>query len=216
MDQMKRTVIACVLALAAAAPAASAQSGHSLSIAASPQNVAFGKPVAIFGQLTGPGSAGERVDLQANPFGGNNAFSTVGSGTTDAAGNYVFAVAPAGNTIYRARARTSPRTDSFEFIVGVIPRVSLGVSDSTPSSGHTVTFYGAVRPPHDGALLELQRLVSGRWRTVRTVALVTAPNGRSVWSKKLKVNHSGSYRAILPAHLDHKTGKSRSRTLHAH
>jgi hypothetical protein len=218
--QMKRAGTALVLAVAAvaaAAPTAAGQS-HSLSIAANPQNVRFGNGVFIFGQLTGPNSAGETVDLQANPAGGNQAFDNIATSTTDAGGNYIFGVTPAGNTVYRARARTSPRTDSFEFIVGVIPRASLGVTDSTPRAGQVVTFYGAIRPAHDGMQVQIQRHTSSGWVTVRMVTLLNAPpeQGRSVWSKNLRVNHDGTYRVIFPAHEDHKTAKSRTRSLNAH
>lgn len=208
---MRRIAIAITLALAAAAvPALAQPDGNQITINATPPNVPFGSSVTISGRLTGPGSANERVDLQANPAGGSNSFDEVATTMTNAQGDYSFTQAPQVNTTYRVRARTSPPTTSGELLVGVIPRISLGVTDRTPRPGQVVSFYGAVRPEHDGMRVHIQRFTPGGYVTVKTVALKDSPDPRSVYIKNVRMGSSDArFRAILPAHEDHKTAKSR-------
>jgi hypothetical protein len=216
---VRAIALALIAALAIATPVAAQGGGgqNAVTIGASPTTVKFGQTTTFTGQLTGPGNAGERVELQANPAPMGGGFNEVAEATTDASGNYAFAHAPTVNTIYRVRARTSPPTTSPELAVNVAPRVSLGVSDRTPEAGTVVTFRGAVRPPHDGAVVQIQRRQSdGSFRTVRTTTLVDAGDVRSTYSKRVRVNRDGVFRAVLPGHDDHVEGKSRRKRVDVH
>lgn len=210
---MRPIALALLAVLAIAAPVAAQQGGNTVTIAANPTTVAFGNSTTISGQVTGQGNAGETVELQANPAGGGGGFGEVATATTDASGNYSFTHAPAVNTVYRVRARTSPPATSPEVTVNVAPRVSFGVSDSTPRRGQVVTFRGAVRPAHDGAVVQIQRRTSDGYRTVRQATLVDAGDVRSTYGRRIRINRSGVFRVVLPGHADHVEGKSRRKRL---
>src|SRR3954462_7564059 len=89
----RRKLLACaVVAGVAAAPAAAtaAKPGKSsVTIAAKPATVTFGKAATISGRATGKGAAGASVTLQhdAFPFG---SFSSLGSVFANQLGDYTF------------------------------------------------------------------------------------------------------------------------------
>jgi plastocyanin len=90
--------------------------------------------------------------------------------------------------------------------------VTLRVSDTTPSRGQRVRFFGSVRPERDGRLVQLQRRRrGGSFRTVERIRLRDAGAGRSTYSKRLRVRSDAIFRARLPADADHEAGTSRTR-----
>jgi len=220
-----RLSIAIIGALVAtvAAPALSLaqkpgkQSPNQLSISASKTTVRFGTTVFLTGQLTGPGSAGETIQLDANPF-PFAGFKTAGTFTADAAGKYSFAQKPTVNTKYRSEARTKPPTQSAEVLVKVALSVSLRVSDSIPRRGQRVTFSGSVKPAHDGKVALIQRRTSsGSYKTVAKALLADAGDTRSAYSRRLTINSKGTYRVRVPSgDTDHVTGTSSRRSLRVH
>jgi hypothetical protein len=193
-----------------------------LTIAANPRTVTFGKATTIAGRLTGPDSAGTRVELEQNPFPFTGAFSTNSNTTTDASGNYSFQVSPPVNTRFRTTAQT-PGSDptSPELTVNVRPKVGLKLSDRTPARGKRVRFRGSVLPAHDGKSVRIQRRTKKGWRTVKTALLKpgTPVNGtaRSVYSKRIRIRRSGTWRTVFrPADGDHVRGKSRRHRIRVH
>ena len=220
-----RLSIAIIGALVAtvAAPALSQaqkpgkQSPNQLSISASKTTVRFGTTVFLKGQLTGPNSVGETIQLDANPF-PFAGFKTAGTFTADATGNYSFAQKPVASTRYRTEAQTKPRTQSTEVTVNVALSVSLAVSDRTPRRGQRVTFSGSVRPAHDGQVALIQRRSStGAYKTVARAILADAGNERSAYTRRLRINSTGVYRVQVPSgDADHVTGTSSRRRLPVH
>lgn len=184
-----------------------------ITIGATPATIRFGATSVVSGQLTGPGTAGTLVQLQQNPF-PFSAFADLGAPVaTDASGNYSFSVKPGLNTRYRAVAKTSPPVTSAEVGVLVRYRVSLGVSDSKVRRGQRVRFRGAVAPAHDGRKVKLQRRTSSGFKTVAKATLRTATAGRSVYSKRIRVNRRGTYRVRVTADADHAAAVSRTRKI---
>lgn len=204
-------------------PAAGAPGANSLTVAAAPSRVTFGRPTTISGQLTGTGNAGVEVTLQANPYPYTGGFKDTNvKGTTNPQGAYSLAVTPTLNTRYRVVAKTRPPVTSAEVTVSVRLRVSFRLSDRTPAVGQRVRFSGVVTPGHDGKVARIQRRTStGAWRTVARATLVatTPVNGvaRSRYAKRLGIRRSGTYRVrVTPGDGDHVLGTSVRRRARVH
>jgi hypothetical protein len=216
MNRVIVTAAAAALMLAAAAPATAGgppprPSTHSLSIVATPNPVLLGSPVTVRGNLVGPRNVGERVTLRHDPW-PFQSFSNLTNVLTGAAGAYAFAnLRPGLNTLYRTR---SGQVNSPQVLVTVRPRLSLSVSDSTPTRGQLVRFSGVTTPSHNGRLVLIQRLGSdGVWRTSFRATLVFRSAATSRYSMSRRIFSDGRYRAKLSAHFDHATAYSSSRFL---
>lgn len=191
-----------------------------LTIAASNRTVTYGRPTTISGVLSGTGNAGVVVTLEQRPAPTTGAFKSTGlTATTDANGKYSIVVSPPVITTYRVTSGSrKDTTTSPELTVRVRVKVTLRLSDSTPSAGQRVLFTGSVLPGHDGKLVRIQRrTAAGGWRTVTTTTLVAAtPVGsttRSKFAKRVRVNSTGTYRArVAPADGDHIAGSSGAKT----
>jgi hypothetical protein len=99
----------------------------------------------------------------------------------------------------------------------VAPRVSLGLSDSTPRRGQRVRFSGTVAPAHDGRRVQIQRRSStGAFVTVARPRLRDAGATRSRYVRRIRIRRDGVYRVRIAAHGDHAESFSRERTVDAH
>ena len=186
---------------------------NTLTIAASPSPVLFGRSTAISGKLLGPNAADQKVNLRADSF-PFDSLAAAGSATTTATGDWTLAQSPTVNTRYQARAGSveSPVTT-----VLVRPAVTLRLSDATPKRGQRVRFAGRVCPEHDGSRLSIQRRSDGKYSTVARATLKdVAGSACSSYARTLRVYRDGRYRAVIAAHSDHTTGHSRSRLANAH
>lgn len=206
-------------AAAGAPPAAP----NAVTIASSPATVTFGRATAISGQVTGPDNAGVEVTLEENPYPYTGGFKPMTvTATTSATGAYMLGAVPTVNTRYRVTAKTKPPATSRELLVKVRVKVGLRVSDRTPAAGKRVRFSGKVTPGHDGKVVRIQRRTStGSWKTVARATTVAATplNGitRSKFSKRLRINRNGTYRARLsPGDGDHAVGNSPRRRVRVH
>jgi plastocyanin len=91
-------------------------------------------------------------------------------------------------------------------------KVTLQVSDSTPSRGDRIRFFGSVRPEQDGRLVQVQRRArGGTFRTAARIKLSDAGASRSKFSKRLRVLKDSVFRARLPADSAHAAGTSRTK-----
>jgi hypothetical protein len=187
---------------------------NSLTIAASPSPVVFGRSTAISGKLLGPNPAGQKINVRSDPFPFDN-LAVAGSVTTNATGDWTLAQSPTVNTRYEARAG---KVQSTVITVLVRPAVTLRLSDYTPKRGQRVRFAGRVCPEHDGSRLAIQRRsADGKYRTVtRTLLRDVAGSTCSSYRQRLRIRRDGRYRAVIGAHADHTTGRSRSRRADAH
>jgi hypothetical protein len=216
---MKRILpILIAMSLLAVAPAtATHRAGHQggntgqLTAAANPLTVTFGAATVISGKLSGRNVGGQRVTLAEDPYPYGDGFRDVVTTTTDANGNYSFRRTPESNRNYRVsvgnqRAFTGVR---------VRTRLTLGVSDSTPSDGEIVRFAGLVYPKHDGRIVLLQRRrADGTWATVaRTTTRSAATGDRSRFSRRYRIGRTGTFRVRMGSDGDHVTGTSRTRRL---
>lgn len=186
-----------------------------LSLAANPTTIVFGKSTALSGKLNGPKAAGKGVQVQADPYPFEGAFSNVGTAVTDPQGRYSFLHKPTQNTHYRAK---QGGTLSNLATVLVRIRTSLRRSDATPKKGSLVRLYGRACPQHDGAVVKIQRRTAkGGWRTVRRTTLRDiAGSTCSKYSKRFRISSDGTFRAYVTADPNHAAGVSARRRLDVH
>ena len=208
--------VAGILALPLAVDAHAAKpSTASLTIAATPSTVTFGRATTLSGTLAGARTvAGESIVVQADraPFEGD--YADVTTVLTDATGHWHATATPTALTRYRARARTAPPTTSATTDVRVRLRVRVRVSDRTPEAGQLVRFRGTAAPAHDGARVRIQRRESQGWVTVARTRLRDAGDAVSRYRRRVRVYESGVYRVrVSSGDTDHLRGTSRRRTL---
>ena len=223
-----RLILTIVLALALAVPVVaeaakapksppgpkppSAPKGNP-TLTATPNPVVFGSRAILAGQLKGKNNSGRVVTLQGAPHPFTSFNNNVATATTDSAGKFSFARRPRLHTQYRVNigGLVSPLVT-----VLVRHRVSLFLSDRTPRSGQRVRFSGRSCPTHDGAVVSIQKRTStGSWRTVRRTRLREASRC-SVYSRRLRVFHDGTFRTVVARDADHARGFSRLRSADAH
>jgi hypothetical protein len=196
---------------------------NTVTIAATPTLLTFGRTVTVTGQVSGPDNANVDVTLEENPFPFTAGFkATPVSTKTNATGAYSVVVTPGANTRYRATAKTKPPVTSPEVAITVRAKVTLRLGDSTPRAGRRVRFSGTVTPAHDGKVARIQRrTATGSWRTVARATLVAATpvNGvpRSKYAKRVKVTRKGVYRVrVTTGDGDHALGTSPRRRAVVH
>ena len=187
------------------------QTGN-LTISAVKPTITWSQATTVSGQLKGANNAGQRVEVQEQPYPFTGQFTTVDSTTTDAQGNYRFIRKPDLHTRYRVVAGT---TISAVAGVQVRIRVPRRVSDPTPSRGERVRFFsGGVGPAHDNAVVLLQkRSPSGSFVTVKRTVLRDNGDTLSRYSVRVRVFRDGVYRVRVPGDADHLRGTSRRRFL---
>jgi hypothetical protein len=199
--------------LAAATGSAQKPPGQqAVTLKASANPVTFSQPLALSGSVKGA-KAGVAVTLEGHGVSAP-AFSQVAATTTDAQGDFSFALRPRANTVFRATAAKTPPVQSAELTVQVRPLVGLRVSDTTPRKGQRVRFRGTIRPPHDGTVISIQRKqADGNFATVARTRLRDAGDTFSRYGRRLRVRSTGTYRTLIEAHADHAEGISRERVL---
>ena len=190
-----------------------------------PNPVVFGSSTSLSGRLSGTGSGGAVVRLEADeaaPYGDAYVPVTTTAGapltvTSKKNGTFAFTLRPGRNTQYRVVAQTSPPVTSGGRLVSVRPLVGIVVGDTTPRAGARVRFRGTVRPEHDGATALIQRRSSsGRFVTVARATLRDAGTEFSSYSRRVRVRRDGSYRVKVRGDADHVNGFSKVVALDAH
>jgi hypothetical protein len=212
---MKRTLVISAAALAAlVAPSAQgAPPTQTLTMGASATTVKFGGTVTLSGKLAGGKFDAKNVTVRQDPF-PVDSFANAGSATTNATGDWLFAVKPTANTRYQAR---SGKADSPAVDVMVRPAISLKLSDRTPKRGQRVSFSGTLCPEHDGVAIALQRHTAKGWRTVAKPVLADVPGATcSSYAHSLRVRRTARYRAHFLGDADHVAGNSRARRATVH
>lgn len=168
-----------------------------VTLAATPNPLAPGGSTTLAGQLTGTGNGGRQIVLQSNPFPYTQGFKPVGNKLiTDAAGNFSFNALPvAFNTQFRVALPDKPAIASPIVVVSVAVRVSTHLGSHTVKRGHELTFSGTLTPAVDGTPIAIQKLNSKKhWVTVAGTAARHSGDGKSAYSKHVKISRGGKYR----------------------
>jgi hypothetical protein len=170
------------------------------------QQDVYGTPFVLSGALTGFGSGGHRVALQASPFPFLEPFTQIGlPGVTNAAGAFSFRVANLlSNTQLRVTTLDPLPIYSPVVTVSVIPRVTLHVR--TSSQRGVDRLYGTITPAVNGAKVSFQVLkavrpgkneISERWLGRFTTVAKRNTANTSRFSMVVTVRDGGSYRAFV-------------------
>jgi hypothetical protein len=183
-----------VPALAAAAP----QHNHGLTIAVTPNPIIAGEHVTIYGQLKGPGSAGQTIRLfhRINP---NRSFTVISKTTTNGAGFYEFTRAEGVVQTNRSWFVRGPgATHSRTVHERVAALVSLVAGATNGTTNHPLTFSGHVSPDHAGGrvLIQEQKGSSDDWRTLKSGRL--GPGSNYAISVRFRVPNAYVVRALFP------------------
>ncbi len=179
-----------------------------LTVAVAPSPVVFGQPLRVSGAVSGTGSAGVPVVLQANAFPYDHGFHDITSPeAADAAGSFSFPVAGLlESTQLRVATVTKPVAYSRDLTEPVSVRVALHVRPTRRRG--VVRLYGSVTPSEPYALVAFERRVRGRYRTVAGTRVRAGSVSR--FEVRLRLRHRGLYRAlVLTAGGAQVSGRSR-------
>lgn len=183
----------------------------SLAITAAPNPTPYGGAVTVEGTLSGTGAGGTAVQLQQSQFPYTEGWSNIGNAElTLANGAFVFNVlGVALNTEYRV---VSGDVASAAVGVSVAVAVSLNAHATGTHKHPSIHFSGTIAPAEPSARIAFERLVGSSWKVVGgTIAKVTVNNGVVGFSKTVRVNRGGFYRAlVLPVEGAHVSGYSQT------
>jgi hypothetical protein len=165
--------------------------------------VSYGGDALLTGSLSGAGSGGRSLTLQATPYPFTEAFATVGTAVvTSAAGGFSVTVDHlTHNTEYRFLTEDLRPLYSPILLVTVTPKITLHVRGSSRTGLYRL--YGTVTPARNGTPVAIQELLPQKAGSNRT-----GPRTHSVASGVLKRGPSGSSRFSIVVKL---TGSSRYR-----
>jgi hypothetical protein len=173
------------------------------SITSSPNPVTFGDTLLVEGTLSGTGSAGHAVVLQANPFPYTAGFATIGNPElTNANGTFEFAFPGLVQTA-QLRVMTTDASPTVSAVITqeVAVKITLGAAKTTRK--HYVRLYGTVTPAEPGAQVGFERYVGGKrpYVTVAGTVVHTASGSMtptdSTFSQTVLVPKTGAYRALV-------------------
>jgi hypothetical protein len=198
----------CAVAIPAGAIAAPPQPVQ-VTIGITPSKVTFGKPAVVSG-TTAPNTA---LTLRGDAFPYNGSFAQVAKTTSNAAGAYSFTVTPDSNTQYRVDAKKGKSPVATLLVRWKVTRT---VSTKNPKRGSRVLFSGKVSPAHVGGTVSIQRRSGGVYKTVKTTTLAASTATSSAYSVRVRVRHTGRYRARVEGDGAHEAGNSRSVKLTVH
>jgi hypothetical protein len=181
-----------------------------LTLAASPNPVAYFGTVSITGVLSGPDVGGRKVALLGNPFPFAGPFQQIGNTVlTNPQGGYGFVVPVSVALQLRVVAETKPPVTSPTVIENVALATTLHVRRARRGR---IRFSGRVTPARVGnAVLIQRRTRRGRWATVGLGLTRARTATFSGFSRRLRLRRGGRYRALVrTTGGDYVDGASRS------
>jgi hypothetical protein len=182
-----------------------------LSITATPNPLRSGATTRISGHLETYLTILAVIKLEESPAPFTGGFHDAATTMTNEAGDYAFdGIRPTVGTRYRARS-VFPIAASRPLLVRFSRRVALRLSDRTPAAGQAVRFRGTVTPALVGGAVEIQRRGrKGRFTTLARAKLKAA-GSFSTYSRRLRLNRSGIFRARVAGDANHAPGTSARR-----
>ncbi len=205
------TMAAAMLMVMPATASAAPHHNHGLTIAATPDPITAGEGVLIYGQLTGPNNADERVWLfhRINPA---QRFTPVSVTRTNSSGFYEFIRADGvvnsnRNWFVLGPGNTHSRT-VHEWVSAI---VTLAANATSATTADTVDFSGTVSPAHSNqrVLLQEQNATNGNgWKTI-DVGYTNSSSGYSI-AHRFRTPGSYTLRAFFPNDPRNIAGQSPS------
>jgi phage protein U len=163
-------VMLTVPSLASAAP----KHNHHVTIGATPNPIAAGDGVLVYGQLRGTDITGQTITLYQHVIGSGGGYTAAATTTTDSFGFYKFTEPPGTvmsdeNWFVRGPDASHSRTVRER----VSALVSANASATATDTNHPIVFTGTVSPNHAGGrvFLQAQRGSSDEWATLQSGSL---------------------------------------------
>jgi hypothetical protein len=166
-----------------------------------PNREAYRTPFTVSGVLSGTGSAGHQVLLEASPFPYVAAFQSISeTELTDASGFFSFRVAGLTQSSQVRVAALEPPPNqpyySHPAVMQVTARVTLHVRPS--SRAGYVILHGTVEPPQSLALVNFELLrPHHKIEYVGKVIIGGGAHQVSRFSHQVRIRHAGLYRAVV-------------------
>jgi len=196
------------LRLVATGPGGTARSGDrsfvttsvplGFAVLAAPNPLRFGFRARLSGRLTGTGSAGRQVVLQANEFPFTAGWVQIGKPrATTAGGDFSFGGLGLRFTTQLRVQTADHAVTSRTVTVGVAVRVRTRVSRRHVRRHRIVRFSGTIAPAHDGVPFAIQKLRGRRWVTVAGGVTRHLGAQASAYSRRIRVARGGRYRVFV-------------------
>ena len=170
-----------------------------VSLVATPNPIRIGSGASLAGTLSGTGSAGRRVQLQANawPYSGFVG-GFVNDQITKPDGTFSFLVFPVNvNTQYRVLMPAKPEVVSPIVVLGTVSHVTRHAKVKRGDRRSRVRFTGRIRPALDGAAVVLQKLRKAGWASIAQTNAVHTSKGYSRYTKRIRQRRGGRYRVVV-------------------
>jgi hypothetical protein len=181
----------------------------SLAVAVAPNPVVFGRPLRVSGAVSGTGSVGVPVVLQADAFPYDRGFHDITSPeAADAAGSFSF---PLAGILESTQLRVATVTKPPAYSAVLTELVSVHVALHVRPARHrgVVRLYGTVTPSEPYALVAFERRVGGHYVAVAGTRVHRGSVSR--FEVRLRLRHRGLYRAlVLTAGGAQVSGRSRA------
>jgi len=173
------TIAAGALLTGPSLVSAAPRQNHHLTIAATPNPIAAGDGVLVYGQLRGSDISGQAITLYQHAIESSHGYTVVGTTTTNSFGFYEF-TEPQGTVVNDTDwfVRGPDGSHSRTVHERVQALVTLNASSTSSDTAHPIVFTGTVTPNHAGGLvfLQAQRGSSDDWRTLKSGRLDGSSN----------------------------------------
>jgi putative transposon-encoded protein len=167
-----------------------------LTLAATPSRVRANGSTTLAGTLSGTDASGQSVQLQSNPYPFAGFVDYGNPQIVDSSGNFSFPVLSVPvNTQFRVIVTN--KQDIVSPIVAVVVPVQVHMKVARKVRKGKVVFKGRVTPVDTSAKVEIQRKFFGKWVTVKRTKISSSGAGSSFFKTRVKVSHSGKYRALV-------------------
>jgi hypothetical protein len=168
-----------------------------MTLTASPDFIFSGGSTTLSGTVSGSDAKGQEVQLQSSPF-PYQSYSNVGNPQVIGdQGTFSFPILDVfTNTAFKAVLPKHPEVVSPVENVNVMLRVRLKIAKKA-TKHHRHLFRGRISPSDPTARVQIQRRFHGTWVTVAKTQMHDSGAGSSFFRKRVKIRHSGRYRAFI-------------------
>jgi hypothetical protein len=183
--------------LGADATFTTAKLAPTLTASVTPGPVAFGRPLMLAGNASGPESAGVEVVAQENPYPYNRGFEDITSPqTVDGGGNFSFPLLGLFESA-QLRVATAGKPLAYSTPVGELVTVRVTLHAHRLRRRGYVRLYGTVTPSEPGARVAFERWRHGRYAAASGTRIKGPAGTSSRFARIVRIHRGGSYRALV-------------------
>jgi hypothetical protein len=168
-----------------------------VTLAATPNPIRTGRATQLAGVLSGTGSGGRQVVLQANPWPYAAWVQEGNAQVTSPTGAFAFNLLRVDiNTQYRVMMVARPEVVSPIVVLGTTVKVTRHARVFRGIRRGRIHFWGTIRPALDGQAVLIQKLRDGNWVTIGQTHARATRKSRSRYSKNIRQRRGGRYRVV--------------------